>query len=147
MIREFSAGVIPYREVNGERKYLLLKSGLTLKELWEFPKGQIEQGEDARSAAIREFQEETGISEVTLDPRFKKVLKYFYRRGGKELVAKTVTYFLGQVKTTRVRISHESTDYEWSNLSEARKFIRHKNVLQLLEEADRYVSRAADEIG
>lgn len=141
-IHEFSAGIIPFRVVNGVRKYLLLKSGLTLSELWEFPKGQIEKGEDAKTAALREFSEETGIPECNIIPGFKKVLKYFYRRGGKDLVAKTVTYFLGEVHTTRVKISHESTDYEWVTPEEAPRFVRHKNVLQLLQGANDFLMQS-----
>lgn len=134
-IREFSAGIVPFRLLTGERKYLILKSGLTLKELWEFPKGQIEEGEDSLTTAVREFQEETGIQDCAVVPGFKKVLKYFYRRG-KDLVAKTVTYYAGEVSTTRVKISHESTDYEWVTLEEAPRFVRHKNIMDLLQEVD-----------
>ena len=61
----------------------------------------------------REFSEETGIPSCTLIPGFKKIVKYFYRRGNKDLVAKTVTYFLGEVTSGKVKLSHESTDFAW----------------------------------
>lgn len=138
-IREFSAGIVPFRSLRGERKYLILKSGLTMKELWEFPKGQIEEGENSLTTAVREFQEESGIQDCVMVPGFKKVLKYFYRRG-KDLVAKTVTYYAAEVNTTRVKLSHESTDYEWVSLQEAPKYVRHKNILDLLREVDVFLT-------
>ena len=140
MIREFSAGIVPFYLKNGARTYLLLKSGLTLSELWEFPKGMIERGEDSRTAAMREFREETGIAECSLIPGFKKVLRYFYRRGGKNLVSKTVSYYVGEVDTTTVILSHESTDYVWVTLQEASRYIRHKNVMELLKDVDRFLT-------
>lgn len=140
MIREFSAGIVPFLTKNGTRRYLLLKSGLTLSELWEFPKGMIEEGEDSRTAAMREFREETGISDCALIPGFKKVLRYFYRRGGKEVVSKTVSYYVGEVDTSTVILSHESTDYVWVTFQEASRYIRHKNVLELLENVERFLS-------
>ncbi|HSP06669.1 MAG TPA: NUDIX domain-containing protein [Acidobacteriota bacterium] len=140
MIREFSAGIVPFRAVRGSRIYLLLKSGLTLTELWEFPKGMIEKGEDSLTAALREFREETGINECKVIPGFKKVLRYFYRRGGKNLVSKTVSYYLGEVFAAKVVLSHESTDYEWVTFEDAGRLIRHRNVRELLAEADGFLS-------
>lgn len=140
MIREFSAGIVPFRIVHGSRIYLLLKSGLTLTELWEFPKGMIEKGEDSLTAALREFREETGITECRVVPGFKKVLRYFYRRGGKALVSKTVSYYLGEVFTSKVVLSHESTDHEWVTFEGAGRLIRHRNIRELLAEADDFLA-------
>ncbi|HLE17627.1 MAG TPA: NUDIX domain-containing protein [Syntrophales bacterium] len=138
MIWEHSAGIIPYRNESGKRKYLLLLSGLTRSELWEFPKGLIEKGEKAEEAAIREFVEETGIRRLEVVPGFKSTLKYFYRRKG-ELIGKTVTYFLGRTKTSRVILSSEAKDYAWVEIREAKKKIRHKNILSLVTEAEEYL--------
>jgi bis(5'-nucleosidyl)-tetraphosphatase len=139
MIREFSAGIIPFHEEKGERKYLILLSNLAQKEFWEFPKGLIEKGERAQQAAEREFEEEAGITDWELIPEFKKVLKYFYRRRG-QLVNKSVTYFLGRVNSTRVTISSEAKDYAWVTLKQAEEKIKHNSVRRLLKEADEFVS-------
>jgi bis(5'-nucleosidyl)-tetraphosphatase len=139
MIWEYSAGIVPFGEFRNKRKFLLLLSGLTKQELWEFPKGLIEKTESAQQAALREFTEETGIKKVEVVSGFKKVLKYFYRREG-VLVGKTVTYFLGKVTSSRVFISSESRDFVWLDYDQALQKIRQKNLLELLTEANKYLN-------
>ena len=138
---EHSAGIIPFTEKRKKRKYLLLLSALTRSELWEFPKGLIEKGESAVDAASREFQEETGILEFELVPGFRKVLQYFYRRDG-DLIGKRVTYFLAKIKHGQaVKISNESKSFAWWTPEEAVKNIRHKNIAQLMLEAEAFLNR------
>jgi 8-oxo-dGTP pyrophosphatase MutT (NUDIX family) len=137
--REFSAGIIPFREDGKNRKYLLLLSRLTISQLWEFPKGQIEKGEDPPTAALREFKEETGISDCKIISGYQKVLKYFYQRDGK-LISKSVTYFLGRAGEGEVKLSRESKDFLWASMNVAVKKIRHKNIRQMLLEADQFLN-------
>jgi 8-oxo-dGTP pyrophosphatase MutT (NUDIX family) len=40
---------------------------IRLRNRWDLPKGHIETGEDSRTAALREVEEETGIMAETLD--------------------------------------------------------------------------------
>lgn len=118
----------------------MLLSNLAKNAYWEFPKGLIEKGESAQEAAAREFYEETGIQKWTPIPGFKKVLKYFYKRD-RILITKTVTYFLGKVHSTKVKISTESKDYAWYTKAEAFQCTTHKSVLELLTEADRFLDK------
>jgi bis(5'-nucleosidyl)-tetraphosphatase len=138
MIWEYSAGIIPYTEERKKRKYLLLLSALTKNRLWEFPKGAIEKKETAEQAAVREFQEETGIQKVDVIPGFKKQLKYFYKRDAL-LIGKTVTYFIGKLPAAKVQISSESKDYRWVDYDEAEKLLRHKNLKETLNEAEEFL--------
>ena len=65
-----SAGLILYRRQSGEFEFLLVHLGgpfWTKKDdgAWFLPKGEVNPGENEKAAAIREFQEETGLA---IDP-------------------------------------------------------------------------------
>ncbi|NIP74073.1 MAG: NUDIX domain-containing protein [Gammaproteobacteria bacterium] len=55
-----SAGVVVVRRFDGEPRYLLLRA----YNYWDFPKGTVEQGEDALQAAKREAAEEAGLTDL-----------------------------------------------------------------------------------
>jgi predicted NUDIX family NTP pyrophosphohydrolase len=68
-----SAGVLLYRN-KSDLEVLLVHPGgpfWTRKDLsaWSVPKGEYEEGEDPKSAAVRELKEETGIEVQTLELR------------------------------------------------------------------------------
>ena len=123
---QHAAGIVLYRH-DGERRYLLLRSALTRRPVWEFPKGGIEQGEVEQQAAERELQEE----------------RYFFTRGsGAEqlLVEKRVTYFLAEWRAGEVRLSPEATRYHWASYDEAVRLLRFPQKRRVLEQAERWLS-------
>jgi 8-oxo-dGTP pyrophosphatase MutT (NUDIX family) len=61
--------------VNLKGEIALIKNGPTF---WGFPKGHMDVGEDALSAAVREIHEETGLHEIAL----LKDLGSYERMGG-----------------------------------------------------------------
>ena len=56
-----SAGAVPVRYKNGTWEFLLLRAF----KYWDFPKGMVEPGEDPWDGALREIEEETGLSKFT----------------------------------------------------------------------------------
>jgi 8-oxo-dGTP pyrophosphatase MutT (NUDIX family) len=56
-----SAGAIPLRKKNGTWEFLLLRAF----KYWDFPKGMVEEDEDPWDAALREVEEETGLSKFS----------------------------------------------------------------------------------
>ena len=83
-----SAGILCYRLRGGAPEVLLAHPGgpfWAKKDLgaWTIPKGEIAEGEDAMAAAMREFNEETGIHATgPLAP-----LPPIRQRGGKTVLA------------------------------------------------------------
>lgn len=59
-----SAGIVPVRKIDEGYLFLLLRSFGTF---YDFPKGRVEDGEQALDAAIRETLEEASIKKVELD--------------------------------------------------------------------------------
>lgn len=62
-----SAGILLYRRAGGALEVLLVHPGgpfWTKKDLgaWSVPKGEVEEGEEPRACALREFEEELGAS-------------------------------------------------------------------------------------
>lgn len=59
-IRRTSSGSVILRKIDGEWHALLLRAW----SHWDFPKGNVEPGETLMDAALREVNEETGISDL-----------------------------------------------------------------------------------
>ncbi|MBI4063141.1 MAG: NUDIX domain-containing protein [Elusimicrobia bacterium] len=124
---EYSAGGVLY----DQSKILLIEvENLQGKVVWTFPKGHIETGEDARMAALREVEEETGyVSEIIRElPR----VSYHFMRGG-ILVRKTVRWFLMRPKDLKeIKTKDEVRRVNWSDLSKAEDKLIYPSDLHLL---------------
>lgn len=135
MKREYSAGLILYRLENNQRLYLLLhyQSGH-----WDFVKGHIEQGESKEQAALRELQEETGITQVELDKEFEDSFSYFFKSPQGELIHKTVYFLIGKTDQKEITLSHEHIGFAWLPFKEAFNQLTYKNARELLKKADEH---------
>jgi 8-oxo-dGTP pyrophosphatase MutT (NUDIX family) len=132
---EKSAGAILIYKKGEKIEYLLLKHELGH---WDFPKGHIEEGETQKVAARREIKEETGLSNVRFVPDFKARIRYFYKWKGENRF-KIVTFFLGEAKIKRVKISSEHLAYRWVSYEKAMKLLEFKNQKDLLKNARKYI--------
>ncbi len=135
-VRERSAGIILFVEED-ERRYLVLEK----KKSVDFPKGKNEEGETDRDAAIRETYEETGIKNVEFVPGFRKRIRYVFQRRGKQY-KKNVTFFLGRVKSNKVKISKEHKSYSWLTAKEALKKFPFRNHKNLITSAEKHLSKS-----
>lgn len=146
-----SAGIVLFRR-GEEREYLLLRSALTRRPVWEFPKGAIERGESQREAAERELREESGLAHgdyVVLDG-FEADEHYFFTRGvggERRLIRKQVVYFIAEWRSGEVRISSEATDFSWSVPGEARRLLRFPEKRRILENAERWLTERVQAYG
>lgn len=146
MIREshHSAGVVLFRE-GEERSYLLLRSALTRRPVWEFPKGALEEGESEMEAAQREMAEETGLqaSDYAVLDGFHEEEHYYFTRGAgaeRRLIQKRVSYFLAEWRSGEVRLSPESTRYVWAPTTDAQRLLRFPEKRRVLAAAERWLA-------
>ncbi len=139
---EKSAGAIIFRK-NGQIKYLLLhypsRARTPNKDYWDFPKGHIEKGESLLQTVKREIKEETGIGDIKIASGFKETIRYFFRKGNKNIL-KFVTFFLAESKTSQVKISPEHIGFNWLSYNDALKRLTFKIAKEILEKAHRFLS-------
>jgi bis(5'-nucleosidyl)-tetraphosphatase len=140
-----AAGIVLYRTEGGERRYLLLRSALTKRLVWEFPKGGIEVGESEQEAAERELREETGVGDgrYAMRPGFREEEHYLFTRtwsGERQLVVKRVVYFLAEAETDEVTISREAAEFRWLPFDEAQRLLRFPEKRRVLERAEEYLN-------
>src|SRR5437762_10623781 len=104
----FSAGIIVYRIENEQIEYLLLKYATKhyAEQHWDFAKGKIEKEETKEEAALRELQEETGLS-AQIEPHFEEEILYIFRDYDGQLAQKTVYFFVGLATNNAVVLSDE----------------------------------------
>ncbi|MBI4235041.1 NUDIX domain-containing protein [Candidatus Peregrinibacteria bacterium] len=131
---EISAGIVLFYERKGEKFYLLLKYP---GSHFDFPKGHLEKGETELAAAIRELEEETGISGIEILKPFREEIYYTYEHNGK-LSNKMVSFFLAKTSKKSVTLSHEHHDFVWLPYEKAHSKITYDNSRKVLEKAHEF---------
>jgi bis(5'-nucleosidyl)-tetraphosphatase len=140
-----SAGIVLFR-ADGERAFLLLRSAVTRRPVWEFPKGAIEEGESLREAAVRELGEEAGLgpADYSLLDGFQEEERYVFTRadaGGRVLIRKQVTYFLAEWRAGEIVISPEASHFTWARPPEARRLLRFPEKRRIFDRAQAWIDR------
>ena len=137
MIEETSAGIVLFRKEDSKILFLLLHypSGH-----WDFVKGKMEKGESPHETAVRETEEETGITDIVFLENFEEWIKYDFQYQG-ELVHKKVVFFLAETKTKEVVISHEHLDYTWMDYNTSMEKTTFDNAKTVLTRAQTLLTK------
>jgi DNA polymerase len=140
MREEYSYGIVVYSKFDDKYKYLFLKR----KEGWlDFPKGHIEAGETEIQAALRETQEETGltIGHENLIPYFHHDITFNFTHKGTKII-KRVRMFLSRMPdNVKITVSREHKGYIWLDYQEAMFNLSFGNQKSMLEYANAYVEK------
>ncbi|MCP1676869.1 8-oxo-dGTP pyrophosphatase MutT (NUDIX family) [Natronocella acetinitrilica] len=137
-VRTLSAGVVIIRRVDEQWKCLLLRAF----QYWDSPKGQVEAGESPFEGALREVQEETGITELNFrfGRRFVETGPYAH--------GKVARYYMAETRTSEVVMGinpelgrPEHAEYRWVSFDEARE-LASPRVKRVLDWAERRLRSA-----
>lgn len=115
-IKKCSAGIVVVRQADSGWRYLILRAYRN----WDFPKGEIEPGEEPLHAALRETREETSLEQLefrwgtdfveTEVYRGGKVARYYLAQTGREFLTLPINPALGWP---------EHHEYRWATFEEA----------------------------
>lgn len=130
--RETSAGGVVYRVVDGRPLFLLIRDSYGH---WGFPKGHLERGERADTAALREVMEETGLRAVSVLGTIATIEWQFRFRGA--LIHKNCQFFLMETAAaaTKPQRAEGITACRWAAIDEARELIDYENARDVLRRA------------
>ncbi|TKR68630.1 hypothetical protein L596_024589 [Steinernema carpocapsae] len=132
-----AAGMLVYRRVNATIEYLFLQASYPPYH-WTPPKGHLEKGEDFYTAAMRETNEEAGITEAQLDVHKNFCYEMHYEANGKP---KVVKYWLALLKNADVTLSHEHTNWKWLQLTEAVTTSKFPEMEEMLNQANDFLKK------
>ena len=134
MKHEKSCGAVVFTRVDGEIRYLLIKS---LTGTYGFPKGHVEAGETEIQTARREIFEEVGLS-VELLSGFRREDKYrIYKNGN---VLKRVVYFLGEYSDQTVICQEEEiADALLLDYDSAMSLLKFDGIKRILTKANDFL--------
>lgn len=113
---EKSCGVLPYRTVNGQKEFLLVFERFS--KCWSLPKGHMEAGETEEQTALRELQEETGLT-AKLDTSRFAAIEYPIS----DFARKQVVFYLGEVTGTPKAREGEIDRLKWVTEEELEKLL------------------------
>lgn len=138
-VYEKSVGAIIYY-IDENKNYHYLVQQHVNGNHWAFAKGHVEENETEEETALREIFEETGITEVTLDMKFRETNVY----SPKENVEKEVVYFIAKTsKESALTVVNQVVEIQeivFLPYEEAIDRVTFLNDQVILEKANQYLT-------
>jgi putative (di)nucleoside polyphosphate hydrolase len=112
-----------------QKKEIFLAQRNDLTDVWQFPQGGIDEGEEVKEALFRELEEEIGTNDVTIIHEYPKWISYDFppkiANNMKPYVGQKQRYFLVKL-SKNAQINVQTTHPEFS----AYKFVEVEDVLK-----------------
>jgi dATP pyrophosphohydrolase len=139
-IRCRGVAAVLIKKMDNQYKVLLLKRATPLlNDAWCYIGGSIERGEKAWQAILREIQEETGITKVSLyisnkfDQFYSPTEDYIY----------VAPVFVGYVDDSQeVILNYEHKEYRWMTFEEAKEKVTLPGNDEVLEFIEKHFAKS-----
>ncbi len=137
--RSFGAVVYHYPKAGMARRYLLVhhSSG----GHWDHPKGHPEPGESPKDTARREIGEECGTM-IEFDEGFFTEASWLLPDGRRKVVGFYLAHKTGDGIVRPAFAEKEILQFRWLPYEEAEKIITYDTGRRVLDEAERFISKA-----
>ena len=137
MRREFSAGVVLVRRMQGRWWFAAVRPQGKREDIWALPKGLVGRDESPAEAALREGFEETGVA-GRLDAKLGDV-RYVYTWRGQRIF-KVVSFYLARAGRGRIGdlppgMDVEVADARWLPLADGRTLLAYGGEREMVAKA------------
>jgi 8-oxo-dGTP pyrophosphatase MutT (NUDIX family) len=127
MEREFSAGAVVVRRLQGRWWLAAIRPGGKPEGTWALPKGNLGRDESPEETALREVTEETGLEGISQGKLGD--VRYVYSRRGTRIF-KVVSFYLVRYRRGRIddvpkSFRHEVAEARWIPLEDAPRLLAY----------------------
>lgn len=138
--RAVSSGGIVFRKKGSRTDVALIARGG--KKVWCLPKGTVEKGETLEEAALREVEEETGLSGRLVE-KVDEIDYWFYWKLDKTRYHKTVHFFLIEYQRGEPHSDDIEVDaVQWFPIEEAVQKLTYPNEQNTMKKVEEMVRGA-----
>lgn len=130
-VNEETAGGVVFRRTDRGVEILMIQDA---KDRWTIPKGHVEKGERLEETALREIEEETGLSDLKIIDRLGKI-DFRYRKKDKLILMTTHIFMIHAHKNSDNYKPEESEgikDVAWFPANEALDHIEYDDIGKLI---------------
>lgn len=134
-----SFGIIPIHKKNSKFYILLVKN--SKGGHWGLPKGTPELNEVPLETAVRELEEETGITEIKIKESITFKESYVFEQN-KKSYNKTNTYFIGFVSKMDLNNNLDEIDeIKWVEIDKAKDILTYQSSADTINSLYEYLSK------
>ncbi len=116
-----------------EKKEIFIAQRNDIQDIWQFPQGGIDQGEEVKEALFREMKEEIGTDDASIVAEYPEWISYDFpakiASKMKPYIGQTQRYFLMKLKSDAVINIHtkhpEFMDYKFVSVDEVLSLTAH----------------------
>lgn len=106
---------------------------------WDLPKGKLDVGETIETCAVREVEEETGITNIKLDELIGKTYHEYFDKWVGEDVIKETWWYLMSITENQIPTPQTEEDIEeviWANSITIEKCLinSYSNIVEIINE-------------